>query len=69
MMEENKTKAITDWSTPKTAHDVCVFNGLAQFYRTFMDMYSNIVTPLTNLTKKYCKWRWTEKHVVAFVEL
>ena len=68
-MDENKIKSITEWPTPKAIHDVRAFNGLSQFYRTFMDMYSEIVTPLTNLTKKDCKWRWTEKHDAAFSEL
>lgn len=32
-------------------------------------LYTEIVTPLTNLTKKDCKWHWTEKHDAAFAEL
>ena len=32
-------------------------------------MYSDIVTPFTNLTKKDCKWRWTKKHDATFAKL
>lgn len=66
MMDEGKIKAITDWPTPKTVTEVRAFNGLAQFYRTFVEMYSEIVTPLTSLTKD-SQWRWIAKHDAAFI--
>lgn len=69
MMDENKKKAISEWPTTRTVHDVRAFNGLAQFYRTFVEMYSDIVTLLTNLTKKNCKWKWAAQHDAAFAEL
>ena len=37
------------------------FLGLANYFRKFIQGYSKLATPLTNLTKKEVKWEWTPK--------
>ena len=43
--------------------------GFANFYRRFIKKYSEIATPLTNLTKKDRTFNWTENEQFAFEEL
>lgn len=59
--DENKVRAIREWPTPKTVHDVRSFHGLAQFYRIFVGEYAGLATPLTNLTRSGHRWNWTAK--------
>ena len=47
-----KVKAVAEWPTPKSVKDVRSFLGLASLYRKFIHRFSEIATPLTNLTKK-----------------
>jgi len=51
-MDPTKIQAILDWEEPKNVRDVRGFLGFANFYRRFIDGYSEIVVPLVNLTKK-----------------
>jgi hypothetical protein len=60
---------IADWEEPRTVHDVRVFLGLANYYRRFVEGYSNIIAPLTNLLKKERYWNWMVKSKTAFKEM
>ena len=51
-MDPNKVTAIQEWPEPKTVKEVQAFLGFANFYRWFIEKYSQKATPLTNLTKK-----------------
>ncbi|KAH9328294.1 hypothetical protein KI387_000402, partial [Taxus chinensis] len=42
------------------------FMGLATYYRRFVQGFSKLATPLTDLLKKGRKWRWMEKQQQAF---
>lgn len=68
-MDPAKVAAITGWPQPKSVHDIRVFLGLANFYRRFVKDFSNIVTPITALLKKDCKFVWGEKAQAALEEL
>jgi hypothetical protein len=65
MMDPKKIQAVTDWSTPKILRDVQCFLGFANFYRIFIKIYSQVATPLTQLT---CtdKLEWGPKVQKAF---
>ena len=43
--------------------------GFPNFYRCFVDNFSEIVTPLVNLTKLDTIWRWGEEENSAFEQL
>lgn len=42
---------------------------MAFWYRRFIKRFSTIVTPLTRLTKKHIKWRWSKEEEEAFQTL
>ena len=51
-MDLGKVKIIQDWPEPKNVKDIQSFLGFANFYRRYIHNYSNIVVPLTCLTRK-----------------
>jgi len=59
-MDKAKIETILNWPQPKNLKDVQSFLGFANFYRRFIKVYSEIVLPLTGLTKKNIKFQWTE---------
>ncbi|XP_062119072.1 uncharacterized mitochondrial protein AtMg00860-like [Humulus lupulus] len=56
-----KIEAIRDWPQPKNALEVRSFLGFAGYYQKFVEGFSKIATPLTNLTRKHQKFTWTKK--------
>jgi len=68
-MAKNKVEAVLDWKTPKSLTEVQSFLGFANFYRRFIQDYSKIARPLTELTKRTEKWTWTNEAETAFKEL
>ena len=68
-MEPSRIKAIEDWAEPKNVHDMRVFLGMTNYQRKFVEGYSKITAPLTDLLKKGKRWSWTEKCREAFEEL
>jgi hypothetical protein len=52
-MSEKKVATIQDWTPPKKVKDVQSFLGFANFYRRFIEGFSKVCRPLTELTKKY----------------
>ena len=51
-MDPTKLTTIDTWKPPTSVKGVCSFLWFANFYRKFIPNYSNIVAPLTFLTKK-----------------
>ena len=68
-MDSAKTRAIDTWPTPRTLKEVQSFLGFANFYRRFINDYSKIVRPLTDLTKKDTPFQWTNPRQLAFDQL
>ncbi len=68
-MSEDKVKAILDWPVPRKVKDIQSFLGFANFYRRFIHEYSDIVIPLTRLTRKGTPWKFNDKCMAAFNEL
>ena len=52
IMSDDKIKIIQDWLEPKKVKDIQSFLGFANFYCRFIFNYSDIVIPLTCLTRK-----------------
>eukprot|EP00891_Asterochloris_glomerata_P005507 jgi/Astpho2/5507/Aster-x0685 len=59
-VDARKVKAIHDWPDPSDAHQLRCFLGLAGFYRRFVNRFSHIAAPLTNITGAKATWRWSE---------
>ena len=68
-MSDNKIQTIIDWPTPRKVKDVQSFLGFANFYCCFIYAYSDIVIPLTQLTRKGIQWKWTADCDIAFRSL
>jgi len=65
-MSPDKIQTISDWPEPRKVKDIQSFLGFANFYRRFIFNYSNIVVPLTRLTRKDAPWVFSEDCRRAF---
>jgi transposase InsO family protein len=68
-MDPEKVSAIKDWEPPSTVRGVRGFLGFANYYRDFIYNFSDLVIPLTALTKKDAPFEWSPECEVAFQEL
>ena len=68
-VDPQKIKAIVNWKPPTNVSKVCSFLGLAGYYRKFVEGFSKIATPLTNLLKKDQKFEWSDTCQHSFKEL
>jgi len=57
-MDPGKIEAVMKWESPRNLRDVRAFLGFANFYRRFIKGYSEIVSPIVNLTKKGVPFSW-----------
>ena len=69
IISNNKVKIIQDWPEPKKVKDIQSFLGFANFYRRFIFNYSDIVIPLTRLTRKDIPWKFDSSCQDAFNSL
>ena len=51
-MDPIKLEGIKNWPTPKSVRNVRQFIGFCNFYRKFINHYSDIAKPLNSLTRK-----------------
>ncbi len=67
----DKTAAIATCPRPKTKKEVRQFLGLAGYYRRFIPNYSDLTSPLTDLTKKEVPdpVQWMERCQQAFTQV
>ncbi|XP_052734044.1 uncharacterized protein LOC128196602 [Vigna angularis] len=64
-----KVRAVLDWESPRSVTEVRSFVGLAGYYRRFIEGFSKIVAPLTQLTRKDHPFAWTDQCESSFQEL
>lgn len=64
--DPSKVEAVKTWPTPTNPTDVRSFLGLASYYRRFIYQFSEVVKPLTNLTKKDQPFIWSSDCEKAF---
>ena len=64
-----KTEALNSWPAPTSVTEVRSFVGFCSYYRKFIRNFSLIARPLSTLTSKTVKFRWTEECQEAFQEL
>ena len=68
-MDPGKLKGIQDWPAPTTVKQVRGFLGFRNFYRWFIQGFSEIARPLNDLLKKDRKFEWTPDCQSAFDNL
>ncbi|XP_052726212.1 uncharacterized protein LOC128194685 [Vigna angularis] len=64
-----KVRAVLEWESPRSVTEVRSFVGLAGYYRRFIEGFSKIVAPLTQLTRKDHPFAWTDRCESSFQEL
>jgi hypothetical protein len=57
------------WNTPQNVSDIRSFLGLVGFCRRFIEGFSKISKPMTELLKKSKTFEWTPRHEASFQEL
>ena len=61
-----KTEIVLKWAVPKTVHDIQSFMGLMNYFRKFIQGYSVLAKPLTDLLKADVPFNWTQSCQNAF---
>ena len=65
-VDPTKEEVVKDWPRPKNASEVRSFIGLVGYYQRFVEDFSKIATPLTNLTRKEQKFNWIDRCEESF---
>jgi hypothetical protein len=68
-VDPSKIISILERKAPTNPTEVRAFLGLAGYYRKFVEGFSSIARPLTQLLKKDKMFEWTEKCEQSFQEL
>ena len=68
-VDPQKIEAIVNWKPPTNVSEVRSFLGLAGYYMKFVERFSKIANPLTNLLKKDQKFEWSDTCQHSFEEL
>ncbi|XP_065369018.1 uncharacterized protein LOC135961445 [Calliphora vicina] len=64
--DPEKVSAIVNWPVPKNIRQVRGFLGLAGWYRRFIENFSSIVFPITEILSTKKKFVWTPEAQAAF---
>jgi len=65
-MDPAEITTIIEWPIPNKLRDVRSFLGFGNFYRCFIQDYSHLARPLTQLTKKGTQFVWLDLGQAAF---
>jgi len=69
-MSPEKVQAVLEWRSPASLMETQSFLRLTNFYLRFIQDYSRVARPLTELMKGDGKsWKWTNEAEAAFKEL
>ncbi|KAL6184764.1 hypothetical protein ACLB2K_046164 [Fragaria x ananassa] len=68
-VDPQKVEAVSNWRRPTTVMEIRSFLGLAGYYLRFVQDFSKIAAPLTMLTKKGVKFKWSDQYEQSFQEL
>ena len=68
-VQSDKVEAMLARSPPTSVKELKSFLGVTNFYRKFVEGYTNIVIPLLDLLRKNTKFEWTGQHQEAFDKL
>ena len=69
VVDPAKVEAMVKWENPMSTTEIKSFMGLAGYYRRFIEGFSKIVAPLTQLTRKDQPFTWMDKCEESFQDL
>ena len=64
-----KVAAVADWPPCDNLRDLRAFLGLCGYYRKFILGFGEVAAPLYALTRKGCRFKWTQDCQAAFDEM
>ena len=65
-MSTAKVESVWNWPVPRNVKDIQAFLGFANFYRRFIEGFSKLCKPLTDLTQKDKMFEWTSQYEDTF---
>ena len=68
-IDPEKVDAVMSWERPNSVFEICSFLGLAGYYRSFIEDFSQLATLMTRLTQKEVKLEWNDLCERAFQKL
>ena len=68
-VDPTKIETMVKWERPQTVTEVWSFLGLAGYYRRFVEGFSKLVSPLTQLTRKDQPFLWTDECEACFEDM
>jgi hypothetical protein len=68
-VDPKKVEAMAKWERPQLVMEIRSFLSLAGYYRKFIQDFSRIAMPLTQLTRKGIKFEWSKACEDSFVML
>jgi hypothetical protein len=68
-VDPSKIKDVLGWNTPQNVSDIRSFLGLVEYYRRFIEGFSKISKPMTELLAKGNTFEWTPRRETSFQEL
>jgi hypothetical protein len=68
-VDPSKVKDVLSWRTPQNVSDIRSFLGLVGYYRRFIEGFSKISKPMTELLANGNTFEWTSRRETSFQEL
>jgi hypothetical protein len=68
-VDPNKVQDVLSWNAPMSVDDIRSFLGLAGYYRMFIEGFSKISKPMTELLEKDKKFEWMPACEASFQQL
>ncbi|XP_070013513.1 uncharacterized protein [Nicotiana sylvestris] len=68
-VDPKKIEAVQHWPRPISATEIQSFLGLEGYYCRFVEEFSSIAAPLTRLTQKGARFRWSNECEASFQKL
>jgi len=68
-VDPSKVDAVMQWESLKFVFEVRSFLGLAGYYQRFIEGFSKLALPFTQLTRKGQAYVWDAKCEKSFIEL
>jgi hypothetical protein len=68
-VDPSKVQDVLSWKAPTSVSDIQSFLGLAEYYQKFIEGFSKISKPMTELLEKDKQFKWMPAYESSFQEL